>query len=343
MGDNQFFEEDIIIKVLLNEASAEEVIELEAWINENPLNRQKFLELQRIWSTLEVERSVSAEATKKDWISISQRVQQSEKFSGGKVKLLVSNISKIAAMLLIGSVGYFISSLLKDAVSSQSYTSITVPNGSKTEILLPDGSNVILNAGSTLRYPEQFTNDQQEVYLEGEAFFHVKHNADQQFLVKTKEITIKVYGTSFNVMSYNDGLATETTLEEGRIGITVNSDKSKNKKEVWIEPNQQAVWYHANSSPQQEIKILKEIDVQIYTAWKEGVLIIKSEALKDLAVKLERRYGVKILFGNEEVKAIKFTGTIKNETVEQVMQLIKLVSNIEYSIKENVITIGKQK
>ena len=344
MGNNQFFEEDIIIKVLLNEATQSEVNDLETWINENPVNRQKFLELQRTWSTLEVERAVSAEAIRKDWIAISQRLDQSENISTrGKVRLLLINVSKIAAVLLIGSLGYFIPSLLMNHDSMPSYTSITVPNGSKTEIVLPDSSKVLLNAGSTLRYPGSFMNGLREVYLEGEAFFNIKHNADQKFLVNTKEVTIKVYGTSFNVMSYSDALTTETTLEEGKIGITINSDKRENATEILMEPDQQAIWYNAHSSSQKEIIIKKGIDVGMYTAWKDGILIIKSEALKDLAVKLERRYGVKILFGDEEVKAIRFTGTLKNETVEQVMELIRLVSNVEYSIQENVITIGKLK
>ncbi len=345
MGNNQFFEEDIIIKVLLNEATQDEIIGLEAWINGDPLNRQKFLELQRIWCTLEVERATSGDAIRKDWQSISDRIEQSAKLSTrGKVKLLVINVSKIAAVLIIGSLGYFLSFWVMNADSQQSFASITVPNGSKTEIFLPDGSHVLLNAGSTLRYPERFMNDYREVYLEGEAFFKIKSNPDQKFLVRTKEVTIKVYGTSFNVNSYSDALTTETTLEEGQIGIAINSDGGDSTKELLMEPNQQAIWYNANSSLQKkEIVIKKGIDISSYTAWKDGILIIKGESLKDLAVKLERRYGVKIVFSNDQVKSIRFTGTLKNETVEQAMELIRLVSNVEFSIRENVITIGKLK
>lgn len=344
MGNNQHFEEDIIIRVLLNEATQEEVAGLEAWVNESPANRQKFLELQRIWNTLEVERVTSVETLKKDWQSISNRIDDASKLSkGSKVIPLIITISKIAAVLIIGALGYFLPSLLLNASSGAS-TSITVPNGSKTEILLPDGSHVLLNAGSTLRYPERFVNDNREVYLEGEAFFNVKSNLDQKFLVRTKELTIKVYGTSFNVMSYNDASTTETALVEGKIGITINSDKNENAKEVLMEPNQLAIWSNSNSSlKQKELVIKKGIDISIYTAWQEGILIIKSEALQDLALKLERRYGVKIVFGDDDVKPIRFTGTLKNETVEQVMNLIKLVSNVDYSIRENVITIGKMK
>lgn len=343
MGNNQHFEEDIIIRVLLNEATQEEVVGLEAWINESPANRQKFLELQRIWNTLEVERATSAETLKKDWQTISGRIDGAVKLStGSKVIPLIITISKIAAVLIIGALGYFLPSLLLNS-STRAYTSITVPNGSKTEILLPDGSHVLLNAGSTLRYPERFVKDNREVYLDGEAFFNVKSSLHQKFLVKTKDLTIKVYGTSFNVMSYSDASTTETTLVEGKIGITINSDKNERANEVLMEPNQLAIWNNSNSAEQKQLVIKKGIDISLYTAWKDGILIIKSEALQDLALKLERRYGVKIVFGNDDVKSIRFTGTLKNETVEQVMALIKLVSNIEYSIHENVITIGKMK
>ncbi|MBK7651224.1 MAG: FecR domain-containing protein [Flammeovirgaceae bacterium] len=219
MGNNQHFEEDIIIRVLLNEATQEEVVGLEAWINESPANRQKFLELQRIWNTLEVERATSAETLKKDWQTISGRIDGAVKLStGSKVIPLIITISKIAAVLIIGAFGYFLPALLLNSSTGAS-TSITVPNGSKTEILLPDGSHVLLNAGSTLRYPERFVNDNREVYLEGEAFFNVKSSLHQKFLVKTKDLTIKVYGTSFNVMSYSDASTTETALVEGKLGL----------------------------------------------------------------------------------------------------------------------------
>jgi len=339
-------QEDKIIKVLLNEATREEVDSLEAWMQENPDHRDKFLALQNTWNTIEVERLVTAQTEAADWNEIATRSSIIESRPTAKLRSMVTTLAKMAAVLLIGTVGYFLPSFFSNPNSQEAFNVITAPSGSRTEILLPDQSKVWLNAGSKLRYPASFMKNQREVYLQGEAFFEVEHDQNRKFLVKTDDITIKVYGTSFNVKCYPGEPTIETTLVEGKISITKNSgDGTDKQKEIVLKPNQQAVWYSGESSAVSpgSIVVRSEINPGLYTSWREGELIIQSESLQDLAGKLERRYGVKIIFKNDEAKSFKFTGTIKNESIEQVLSVIKLASDIDFEISENIVTIKSKK
>jgi ferric-dicitrate binding protein FerR (iron transport regulator) len=256
----------------------------------------------------------------------------------------------------------------KQNLLSQQWHSITTPFGAKSKITLPDSTIIWLNAGSSLKYSNEFGIKNREVHLTGEAFFDVFHNPSIHFLVKTTELNIKSYGTSFNVKSYPDEGTIETTLIEGSIGITRSSLENKRKDEVLLGPNQRVV-YHRKSktmetkettqtadetvedqapSPHEPMEqkttylISKGIDTAEYTAWKDGTIFISSETLKELAVKLERKYDVKIRFESEALLSLRFTGSIENETVEQVINAIGIAAQIDYEIEDRDIWFKEQ-
>lgn len=248
----------------------------------------------------------------------------------------------------------------KQNLLSQQWQSITTPFGAKSKITLPDSTIIWLNAGSSLKYSNEFGSKDREVHLTGEAFFDVFHKPSALFLVKTSELNIKSYGTAFNVKSYPDEGTIETTLIEGSIGITRSSFDDKKKDEVMLEPNQRVVYYRKNKtmessqaagetednsisslpSKPKDIEqkttylISKGIDTEKFTSWKEGAIFITSETLRDLAVKLERKYNVNIHFESEAIKTLRFTGSLENETVEQVIHAIGIAAQIDYEIED---------
>jgi ferric-dicitrate binding protein FerR (iron transport regulator) len=274
-------------------------------------------------------------------------------------KLNVYSWALLAAAVLVlaliaGSVYYMQS---RQNLLAQQWHSIHTPLGAKTKIMLPDSSAIWLNAGSSLKYSHEFGIRNREVHLSGEAYFDVHHNPSIQFLVKTSELTITSYGTAFNVKSYPDEGTIETTLIEGSIGITRSSIEDKRKDEVLLEPNQRVVYYRKTNTmktaqaasetdkvpvpttpePKEQkttYLISKGIDTKEYTSWKDGTIFISSETLSELAVKLERKYNVKIHFGSEALKNLRFTGSLENETVEQVIHAIGIAANIEYEIED---------
>lgn len=288
-----------------------------------------------------------------------KKVNQAEKQKHIKRKLNFYTWGlRAAAVLLIalvsGSIFYMRSE--KEQLSRQWHT-IATPYGAKSWIILPDSTSIWLNAGSSIRYSNEFGIKKREVHLSGEAFFDVFRNPEALFLVKTSELTIKSYGTAFNVKSYPDEGTIETTLIEGSIGVTRTTFDARNRDEVLLEPNQRVVYYRKTKTlesqePNEAIQdptaptgsgpskqkttylISKGIDTKEYTSWKDGTIFIAGETLEELAIKLERKYDVKIHFEKDALKSLRFTGTLENETVEQVIHAIGIAAKINYQVED---------
>lgn len=264
----------------------------------------------------------------------------------------------IPAFLLGGILSYFILSN-KPEPENITYTEIRAPYGARTEIVLPDGSTVWLNAGSKIKYMNIFNRDNREIQLNGEAYFKVAKNAALPFDVKTGELSIQALGTEFNVKSYDDEDFIETTLVEGKIAIHQNR---KHKGSIFLEPHQQAVYmkYNKNLSIKEMkevreakpevlkfrkglIYIAEKIDPQPIVAWKDNRLILKGEELSNLVIKLERKYDVKFIFGSEKLKGFRFSGTLENETLTQVLDVIKLSAPLGYKLQGKTVMIFENK
>lgn len=268
----------------------------------------------------------------------------------------------LAIALIFSSIFYMRSR--QDRLAQQ-WHMVTTPFGAKTVITLPDSSTIWLNAGSSLKYSNDFGRKERQVFLSGEAFFDVSHHPSRLFSVLTSEITIRSYGTAFNVKSYPEEGTIEATLIEGSIGITRTSVARKKNDEVLLEPNQRVVYYRntktmnpvqtasepddapqtTNPEPKKQkttYLISKGIDTKEYTSWKDGTIVISSETLEDLAVKLERKYNVNIHFESETLKSLKFTGSLENETVEQVIHAIGMSAQIDYEIQDRDIWLREQ-
>jgi transmembrane sensor len=283
--------------------------------------------------------------------------------SSNKRKPVFLQILKIAAIvipifLLGGILSYYILGN-RSKPENITYTEIRAPYGARTVIVLPDGSTVWLNAGSKIKYMNVFNRDNREIQLHGEAYFKVAKNAGLPFDVKTGELSIRAVGTEFNVKSYDDEDIIETTLVEGK--ILINQGK-KRSGSVYLEPHQQAFYMKYNKNltvkdmkavreAKPEVLKLKEgiiyiaekVDPQPIVAWKDNRLILKGEELSNLVIKLERKYDVKFIFGSEKLKAFRFSGTLENETLTQVLDVIKLSAPLEYKLQGKMVLIFENK
>ena len=364
MKEGNNFDNSIFVRFLMDEASKEDVLLLENWISSDIENKNYFNQIRDTWNSVELNKELDEKKIKADLKSVMDRIEGNS--NGNMIHESKSRfinkawLLKAAAIFIIG---FAISWIVFNGASSIEtfetvYSTVETPKGSSTVINLPDGSTIWLNAESKLKYPLDFSHGEREVYLEGEAFFDVAKDKKRQFFVKTSDLTVKVFGTSFNVKSYPGDNTVETTLVEGLITIQKKSDGKIVGKEIKMESNQRIVLYKKQdiitptetqlikieNVPPRKAKLVlsKRIDPKRFTSWKDGQLIIKSKPMIKLAVTLERRYNVKIHFEDEEIKQFKFTGTIENETIEQVMAAIKLASSIDYRIEEREIWIRKR-
>jgi transmembrane sensor len=234
---------------------------------------------------------------------------------------------------------------------------IEVPYGSKSRVLLPDGSTVTLNSGSSLEYSTSgFNTESRSVSITGEGFFDVTKDKSRPFYVITPGLKLKVIGTTFNIKAYPDEKIEEATLVTGAVEISINSDKNESDKKITLKPNQSAVFVKSERSvimkePENQERVsqealeLKSVNVQTSSkteqviSWKEDRLVFDNEPFSNLLIKLERWYDVKIILNDPELATIRFSGTFDKETLEQVMDALIVVTPFNYGIKQNIITI----
>lgn len=190
--------------------------------------------------------------------------------------------------------------LSEKGISTASLNTLETPRGGQFKVVLSDGSEVWLNAGSQLRYPTKFTGDSREVELIGEAYFEIKHNPKKPFKVHTKDQHIQVLGTGFNISSYPNSITT-TALAHGK--VSVSSGSSPSPAAMILAPGQQAV---SNSG-----KLLKQnADIDRVTAWKNGLFKFKKSSVQDITAQIERWYDVQFVFRNKTIPTRQITGEI---------------------------------
>ncbi len=217
------------------------------------------------------------------------------------------------------------------------YNTLIVPYGKRSQIQLADGTKVWLNSGSKLVYPVVFNEKRREVYLEGEGIFDVTHNKKQPFIVLSKNHEIEVLGTLFNVSNYIDDDNISTTLKNGSVQIKYKTDSFfKGNETLKILPGTQSVYRKSANSI-----FSKNVDVDKYFSWREGVFIFKNDDLEYIMKRLSRYYNIEIVVNNNELLGHTFSGYLDlKENVENVIRIIKETSDFEYSLNDNQILIN---
>jgi hypothetical protein len=215
------------------------------------------------------------------------------------------------------------------------YNELSIPYGKKFELLLSDGSHVVLNSGSKLRFPVNFLKDApRNVYLDGEAYFSVQKDKERPFTVITHDMNTRVHGTEFNVSSYANENNTSTVLIEGSVDVTmVNGDRTG--EHILIRPGQRAV-YEDNVIEVAEVKVDK------YISWKDGKLFFVDDPFYLMVKELERHFNVEIDNQYAPLNDKKFTGTFVNESLDQILQICQEHTSFDYAVEGNKITITEK-
>lgn len=212
---------------------------------------------------------------------------------------------------------------------------LIVPKGGEYKVLLSDGTTVWLNSGSILRYPASFGAKERQVQLEGEAYFEVKKNPEVPFSVRVRGMSLAVFGTSFNVNSYDPGREISTTLVEGEVTMKID-----NGKQYKIKPHEQ-ITYNLQTDT---YTVARNVDVSLYTSWKDGVFRFENQRLEDITNRLSRWYSCEVVFTDDSIRNLKFTGVAeKGEPVEHLLNLISVLKDLDYEVKDGVVFISKRK
>ena len=211
------------------------------------------------------------------------------------------------------------------------YNTLIVPKGGEYMVRLPDGSQVWLNSETTIRFPVRFAAGKREVQLCGEAFFKVCRDTTAPFQVSTENGEITVLGTSFNVSTYREDNYWQTTLVEGSVRI------AEQGRTVVLKPSEQ--YTVDRCSGQRKVA---SVDAGLYTSWVDGKFYFKAYTFEEIVKKLERWYDFTMVYQDEEVKQMRFTGSInKHSPVTEVLRFLEMTTGIRFKVEGKQIVVSK--
>ena len=306
-------DKDLLYNFYKGKVSIEEGQRVKAWIEASDENERAFYRERKIFDALMLNNPLPVKKTsffnfthykKIEWLKIAMTV--------------------ILTFLL----SYFYQEY-KAGLDSVAMSTISVPEGQRTNVTLPDGSNVWLNACTTIQYPTSFNSRERFVILKGEAYFDVKKNKSRPFIVHTDAYSIEVLGTKFNISNYK-GRATNIVLVEGSVEVT-----DRNERKAQLVPSD--LLNIANGA----IAYQKQVDVAEYISWVDGVMLLNGNDLSHIIQKLSIYYGIPIqcdpMVGKEKV----YGKLDLKDDIDEVIECIRQTIPIEVEKSDTSIYLSK--
>ncbi|MGH7238212.1 MAG: FecR family protein, partial [Candidatus Saccharimonadales bacterium] len=309
--------EELFDRYLNGEALPEEAEKVETWLNVYQTPRSEWQEMDK--------------PGKDRWLAhLYDEIAADAGFSNRKVvimrmrKIFWGGVAAAAAVIAIFFALYLERPVLRNDLHLMQLTTVEVPLGQKTQVALADGSKVWINEGSELRYPKVFTGKTREVYLSGEAYFDIRHNAAQPFIIHTGKILTTVLGTAFNIKEDKQLHTVVVTVTRGKVSVA-------NGKQALgiITPNQQISFNELNYRHTKT-----DVDAQKAIVWQESYIHFNDITFAEAAAQLQQRFNVRISFANGRVKNCRFTGAaLKEEKLDKILKVICAFNDANYKIK----------
>ena len=311
----------LIANNLSGEATPEEKDQLTNLINQSSANQRLFNEYKIICENLHSyfpATEISADRKKiKDQI-IGQLSIPAKRVG---INFWFIGLAAILAMPLMLAIGWYVGS--REISSETRLCEVTAPKGQISRCVLSDGTQVWLNAGSTLKYDPALRGKVRQVSLDGEAFFEVSKNTNKPFIVTTERVHVKVLGTIFNLKAYSGEKKVEATLEEGRIEFTIDGNASK---PIELKPGEQVVFDKIENKT-----TLGKVETYLHTAWKDGKYVFKNADLATIIIELEKLYDVRIHLGNDSLRKLHFRGMFEyDQNIFSALETLERTTHIKY-------------
>lgn len=323
----------IITKYLEGKATEAEQKVLLEWLREKE-NRHVFNRVKSEWKNNTGTTQISAEATE-SWNRIQDRLMQ-KSYSGWQESRKIQQYLRIAAIFFfvvsLGISGWFISQ--KSWQANEVFTRVVAENGQISKVELPDGTEVWLNSGSEISYGSRFSTQNRNIVLQGEAYFQAAKNEALPLVVSAGELQVKVLGTKFNVNAYANSGSVDVVLEEGSVELLNSKVASFN---FILKPGELAKF---DISSRQ--LVVSQINPERVTSWKDGILNIYDQTMVEVVKRLETRYNQKFEL-TDEIKNFRYTFTITNEPLDEIIRLMEKITPIKAIQKEDVIVFEADK
>lgn len=279
---------DILYKFFEGTASLEEEKDVKRWMEASAENQRAFFKERKLFDSMLL-------------LGDENKIRSGKKRFSINLSSLRTELIKIAAVVAItlgGSFLYFQSLQEREQMAMQT---ISVPAGQRINITLPDGTNVWLNARTSLTYPTKFSKKNRQVVLDGEAYFDVARNEKKPFTVQTDKYNVEVLGTKFDVDAYSETGEFETTLMRGSVRVASVDDPEQN---LVLKPDSKV------SLRDGKLHVTPVEDYNPYR-WKEGLICFRNESFMSIMKDFEKYYGLAIHVKNKEVMKYVYTGKFR--------------------------------
>lgn len=317
--------ENLLLSYYEGETTEDETALVEKWLEASEENRRTARQVQTLGLAADMAQISSRLDVKKALEDVHRKMKQKKV---NRYRVLFRGMQRAAAILFIPlMVSWSILYWDKDEEEIHMMEVRTNP-GMTTSVELPDGTEVVLNSSSSLRYPSRFADDKREVKLVGEAFFSVAKD-EKKFIVGTlNNSKIVVHGTEFNVEAYKGSRTVQTTLVSGKVSFSyVNNGRRNN---VMMIPGQKVIYDIVR-----EKVVVKEVNVDVETCWKDGCLIFRNTPFEDILKSLSKRYNVEFILKKASLKQNSFTAIFTKQRLERILEHFRISSNIHFKFVED--------
>lgn len=303
-------EKELLHKFFAGAATLEEKEAIMHWMESDPDNKQFLLKERKLYNAVLLHGE-------------DKQVQQQAGRQQYFLRRGVARFLRVAAMIVVAfGLGYFWQSEKTEGPIAMQ--TISVPAGQCVNVTLPDGSNIWLNAQTTIQYPVSFNKENRQVKLDGEAYFDVAKDSKRPFIVNTKECSVEVLGTKFNIDAYSSRDKFETVLMEGSVKVSMLDDPTQ---AVSLKPNNKV--YRSNG----KLLTQKVSNYERYR-WKEGLICFVDEPFKVVMEDFEKFYGLTIVVNNQKVTQYLYTGKFKQtDGVDYALSLLQ--KNIHFTYQRD--------
>lgn len=310
----------LITRYFSCEATSQEQEELIRWMEEDPENKKLFSEWHNIWHMANPAfrpESITTEQAHAQWL---------EQIRGKRPvhKTLLFYWQKVAAVVLLPLLMLYGYQTLKKGDREEpehtAWHEIYAPYGMRSRIDLPDESNVWLNAGSRLKYPDRFGSVERNVYLSGEAYFEVESDTASPFIVEAGNVKVRATGTAFHVEAYENDSLFAVTMVKGKVDFSFDD-----KQYISLEPGER-MGYNLHTG------ICKVTDTDPYKwyAWKDGIMVFRDDPLDYVFKKIGQTFNVDIALKDPSLTDEVYRATFERESLDKILKLLRLTAPIEY-------------
>ena len=318
--------DELLFKYFSNEASAEEVAQIEQWLEEDPARQSEFDSAHYLFNAMILHSDELSKMTTPGALEKTSRKS--------KVRRLVYRYAAAAAAVVIaGLSGVFVEREINYNKMTAQTNVLEVPASQRMSVTLSDGTQVQLNGNTRIEYPVIFSRKQRNVKLSGEAFFEVKHDERHPFIVETFASKVEVLGTRFNVYADEASEYFSTALVDGKVRVTTNDETAE---QVVLAPDEMVRFVNNHL-------VVTKVDAENLISWTEGYINLADTDFESLMHRFENVYGVKIVIERETMPEIGYkSGKIRvSEGVNFALKLLQHECKFTYTenYETNTITI----